>query len=44
MKKLVQSWVDDGVSGVFVTSGGYEAEGSVWDQFVKVVDEVNGGQ
>ncbi|KAM3080852.1 hypothetical protein ACMFMG_004810 [Clarireedia jacksonii] len=44
MKSLVKSWVGDGVKGVFVTSGGYEAEGTVWDQFVGVVDEVNVGQ
>ncbi|PQE15157.1 cell surface spherulin 4 protein [Rutstroemia sp. NJR-2017a BVV2] len=42
MKSLVQSWVQAGVAGVFITSGGYEAEGSVWNEFVEVVDEVNG--
>ncbi|PQE22010.1 cell surface spherulin 4 protein [Rutstroemia sp. NJR-2017a BBW] len=44
MKSLVQSWVGAGVAGVFITSGGYEAEGSVWDEFVEVVDEVNAGK
>jgi hypothetical protein len=44
MKSLVQSWVQSGVAGVFITSGGYEAEGSVWNQFVEVVDEVNGSK
>jgi hypothetical protein len=44
MKSLVQSWVQAGVAGVFITSVGYEKEGSVWDEFVEVVDEVNAGK